>query len=66
MATDRSPYIISGVMADGAPYTADGTMQPDGSVLFQVPHLARVKDCVIDAAQDAPTPREYVIEKAEA
>ena len=46
MATDndRAPYVISGVMADGAPYTANGTMQPDGSVLFRVPHRARVKD----------------------
>jgi hypothetical protein len=63
---DRSPYIISGAMADGGPYTAKGAMQADGSVLFRVPHLARVKDCIIDAANGAPTPREYVIEKAAA
>jgi hypothetical protein len=66
MATDndRSPYMISGVMADGSPYTANGTMQPNGSMLFRVPHQARIMDCCIDAADHAPTPREYVIEKA--
>jgi hypothetical protein len=65
-AEKPSGYVISGSMADGSPYTAEGTMQPDGSVLFRVPHLASIKGCRITAAPDAPTPSEYVIEKAAA
>ena len=65
MATDKksSRYVISGSMVDGAPYTADGQVQPDGKVLFRIPHDGRIKDSTIDIFGDGPK-GEFVIEKA--
>ncbi len=61
-------YVITGSMADGSPYSAEGMMQPDGSVLFQIPHQASIKDSIIDEPYrpSGERPKQYIIEKAAA
>ena len=61
----QASYVLSGVLKDGAPYRADGALQPDGSVLFQILHDGRITNSTIDIFGDRPK-GQFVIEKVDA